>query len=120
MNLSETRCPSCHQDYAGLSIESSRELGISRIKCSECTWDYSDEVDEETLIEQFSKLKFADHNSWLGVNYDDVKIGQTVDMEAGLFLKRTNDGWLQIDGGYSVQVSDDEVRTWLKEREPSS
>ncbi len=119
MNLAETRCPSCHQEYNGLSIESSAELRVSRIKCSECTWDYSDNVDEETLKEQFSKLSFADHNSWLGVKFDDVKVGETVDMEAGLFLRREVENWSQLDGGYSVACSDEEVRKWLKEVEPN-
>lgn len=55
MNLSEINCPMCGQDYAGLSIESSRELQVSRIKCGECTWDFTHECDEEALIEHFKE-----------------------------------------------------------------
>lgn len=114
--LCNTRCPSCHQNYNGLSIESSSELQHSRIKCSECGWDYADSCDEETLTELFFGLKFANHNSWLGVIYDDVKVGETIDMEAGVFLERKMDNvWIQWDGGYGIQCTQDEVAQWLNE-----
>lgn len=117
--LSDTVCPSCHQNYNGLSIESSSELQHSRIKCSECGWDYGDSCDEETLTEQFFSLKFATHNSWLGVNYDDVKVAETIDMEAGCFLERKPDNvWVQWDGGYGIECTEAEVREWLKEAMP--
>ena len=52
MNLSEQKCPECKQDE-GLCIESSRELEVSRIKCSDCGYDFSGECCEEDLIEKF-------------------------------------------------------------------
>ena len=55
INLSEQQCPECGQDYLGLSIESSIEVGFSRITCSECTFHFGDECCEEDLIEEFEK-----------------------------------------------------------------
>lgn len=55
INLSDQECPECGQDYAGLSIDSSRELGISKITCSECGFDFSGECCEEDLVERFQK-----------------------------------------------------------------
>ena len=55
INLSEQQCPECKQDYLGLSIESSRELEISKITCSECGLHFSGKCCEEDLIERFKK-----------------------------------------------------------------
>lgn len=57
MKIHEESCPSCKQDYVGLSIVSSYELGVSRIECSECGWDFSGECCEEDLISKF-KAKY--------------------------------------------------------------
>ena len=47
-------CPDCHQEGDdSLSIDSSRELGVSVISCSECDFNYSTEVCEEDLEELF-------------------------------------------------------------------
>lgn len=45
-------CPKCHSDD-GLSIDSSREQEVSAITCTDCLFQYSDSVDEETLTENF-------------------------------------------------------------------
>ena len=58
MNLSEQPCPQCKQSYNGLSIESSSELKVSRIKCAECGFNYSKECCEEDLLEKF-KAEFV-------------------------------------------------------------
>lgn len=55
MNLSETECPMCKQDYVGLGIRSSVEMGVSQIHCSECAFIYSRELCEEDLIEEFKR-----------------------------------------------------------------
>lgn len=59
MNLSEQECPECKQDYNGLSIESSSEMLVSIISCSECGFHFSDECCEEGLIDKF-KSKYKD------------------------------------------------------------
>ena len=46
-------CPECGQDYNGLSIESSSELQLSRISCSECGWSFEKSCCEEDLITEF-------------------------------------------------------------------
>lgn len=55
MNLSEQACPECKQDYNGLNIESSSEMKVSVISCSECGFHFSDECCEEDLIERFKE-----------------------------------------------------------------
>lgn len=55
-SLSDCVCPECEQDYAGLSIESSADLGISKIKCSECGFSVEDSVSEEDLTAQFLQI----------------------------------------------------------------
>lgn len=54
--LCDCICPECNQDYNGLSIESSYELSISRIKCSECGFSVEDNLCEEDLTEQFLQI----------------------------------------------------------------
>lgn len=46
-------CPECGSEW--LSVESSREMCVSRIFCSDCCFTYSDEVDEDTLQENYMK-----------------------------------------------------------------
>lgn len=54
--LCDCICPECEQDYNGLSIESSYEMEISRIKCSECGFSVEDNLCEEDLTEQFLQI----------------------------------------------------------------
>lgn len=54
--LHQCTCPECGQDYAGMSIESSSELGISRIYCSECCFSVEDSICEEDITEQFLQI----------------------------------------------------------------
>ena len=51
-----------------------------------------------------------------GVNFDDVKVGEYIDMEGGCFLRRNVVSWTQIDGGYGLEVNESDVKEWLKER----
>ena len=44
-------CPECNGE--DLSIESSREQGVSIISCSDCCFSYVGKVPEETLIRRF-------------------------------------------------------------------
>lgn len=44
-------CPDCGSEY--LSIDSSRELQISEISCSDCTFTYQKKVPEVVLEKQF-------------------------------------------------------------------
>ena len=54
--LSDVHCPNCGSDFMALSIESSREMALSRISCSECAeFDYYKKTHEEGLIESFEK-----------------------------------------------------------------
>lgn len=47
-------CPECKtSEYETLSVHSSRELGISTISCSECTFTYQESCCEEDLVEKF-------------------------------------------------------------------
>ena len=59
--------------------------------------------------------KVAEHFIWDGVKIEDVKAGEYVDMEAGLFLRKNADSWTQIDGGYGLEVPESEVKKWLDE-----
>lgn len=59
--LCDCICPECNQDYSGLSIESSYELGVSRIKCSECGFSVEDNLCEEDLTEQFFQIHNQKH-----------------------------------------------------------
>lgn len=54
--LCDEVCPECNQDYNGLSIDSSYELGISRIECSECGFSFEDNLCEEDLTENFFQI----------------------------------------------------------------
>lgn len=56
-NASEYPCPNkeCENDYLGLAINSSRELGVSEITCSECGYSFQDECHEEELISRFNR-----------------------------------------------------------------
>lgn len=53
-NIFDYICPNCKQDYVGLTMESSIELGQSRIKCSECVYSFQGECSEEDLIDRFN------------------------------------------------------------------
>ena len=53
INLSEQNCPECHED--SLSIESSNELAISIIKCTDCGYHFSGKCCEESLLKKFIK-----------------------------------------------------------------
>lgn len=55
MNISEQKCPMCNQDYAGLGIRSSAEIGVSQIHCSECAFIFSRQLNETDLIEEFKR-----------------------------------------------------------------
>ncbi len=55
MELCEQPCPQCGNDDFALTIESSRELGFSRIKCTDCLWDFADECCEDDLLDKFTK-----------------------------------------------------------------
>lgn len=45
---------------------------------------------------------------WAGdlKSISEVKVGEFVDLGAGCFNKLTESGWIQIDGGYSLQITD--------------
>jgi len=43
----------------------------------------------------------------------DVKVGDLIDMDAGLFLRKNESTWSQIDGGYGIECSEDDVKGWL-------
>jgi hypothetical protein len=60
-----------------------------------------------------SEPKVADHFRDDIVNLEDVKIGEIIDMEAGLFLRKNKNDWTQIDGGYGLTVSEEDVKGWL-------
>ena len=55
MVLCEQPCPECGNEDFALTIESSRELGFSRIKCTDCLWELTDECCEEDLLDKFAK-----------------------------------------------------------------
>ena len=59
--------------------------------------------------------KVAEHFIWKGVKIEDVNVGEYVDMEAGLFLRKNADSWSQIDGGYVLEVPESDVKVWLDE-----
>ncbi|APC44307.1 hypothetical protein [Pseudoalteromonas phage PH357] len=49
-------CPDCKvNDFPTLSIDSSIELGVSEISCSECGFSYQDECCEEELVERYNE-----------------------------------------------------------------
>lgn len=49
-------CPDCQvNDFPTLSIDSSVELGVSEISCSECGFSYQDECCEEELVERYNE-----------------------------------------------------------------
>jgi len=54
--LSDVPCPDCGSDFMALSIESSREMGFSRIHCTECAdFFFSKNTHEEGLLKAFQK-----------------------------------------------------------------
>lgn len=54
--LSDVPCPDCGSDYMALSIESSREMGFSRIQCGDCVdFIFSMKTHEEGLLKAFEK-----------------------------------------------------------------
>ena len=53
--LSDCVCPECNQSD-GLSIESSSELGVSNIYCSECEFSIQYGICEEDATEQFLQI----------------------------------------------------------------
>ena len=54
--LSDVPCPDCGSDYDALSIESSREMGFSRIQCNDCVdFTFQRKTHEEGLIKAFEK-----------------------------------------------------------------
>lgn len=54
--LSDVPCPECGSDFMALSIESSREMGISKIHCTDCIdFVFSKKTHEEGLIKAFEK-----------------------------------------------------------------
>ena len=53
-----------------------------------------------------------------GVEFNDVKVRDYVDLGAGGFLRRDEDRWMHIDGGYGLEVTEDEIRVWLEKRKP--
>ena len=53
-----------------------------------------------------------------GVEFEDVGVGEYVDFGAGCFLRRDENRWMQIDGGYGLEVTEDDVRGWLEKRRP--
>lgn len=59
--------------------------------------------------------KVAEHFIWEGVEIENVKVGEYVDMEAGLFLRKNEGSWTQIDGGYGLEVPKSDVKKWLDE-----
>lgn len=55
-SLSDIPCPGCGSDFMALSIESSREMGVSRISCSDCAdFVFSKKTHEEGLLKAFQK-----------------------------------------------------------------
>lgn len=48
-------CPDCGS-HDGLSIDSWRDLQLSRISCIDCTFSLEGNVDEETLIKKFKAI----------------------------------------------------------------
>ena len=55
-SLSDVPCPDCGADFMALSIESSRELGFSRIHCTDCVdFTFQRKTHEEGLIKAFEK-----------------------------------------------------------------
>ena len=57
----------------------------------------------------------AQHFIWECVKIEDVKVGDYIDMEAGLFLRRNQYSWSQIDGGYGLEVTESDVIKWIGE-----
>lgn len=54
MNLHEQNCPFCKNEFS-LSIDSSRDLGISVIKCCDCEFMMQDKCCEEDLMKKFDE-----------------------------------------------------------------
>ena len=68
------------------------------------------------MKELSNNKKYAEHRVWEGVNIEDVKLGEHIDMEAGCFLRRNQDKtWTQIDGGWGLEVPESDVIKWLDE-----
>jgi transposase-like protein len=55
LNLGDCTCPTCKQEYNGLSIQSCVSTEFSKIHCAECGFSYSGELCEEDLTDQFFK-----------------------------------------------------------------
>lgn len=55
-----------------------------------------------------------EHHRDDGVKYENVKIGEYVDMGAGCILERRAKKWVQWDGGYGLEVCKSRVKKWLE------
>lgn len=55
---------------------------------------------------------------WAGdlKSISEVNVGEYVDLGAGCFNKLTDKGWIQIDGGYSLQITDEYAQECINMR----
>lgn len=52
-------CPKCHSDM--VEVKSSRELQYSIVRCTDCDFEISDDVPEETLVIRWNKMSKCEH-----------------------------------------------------------